>query len=142
MSKKNFWVKSSEIIDWIIKPQNPFRKKNNNFITWFPDAKLNIFENCISKHYKSDNKNKTAIFYLNKKKKIKSYSYTQLYYLVNNFAKILKKKINHNLNSKVIIHGSSSIETTVSIFACVKLGIHFSVIFEDLAAEAIEKEWI
>ena len=139
MSKKNFWVKSSEIIDWIIKPQNPFRKKNNNFITWFPDAKLNIFENCISKHYKSDNKNKTAIFYLNKKKKIKSYSYTQLYYLVNNFAKILKKKINHNLNSKVIIHGSSSIETTVSIFACVKLGIHFSVIFEDLAAEAIEK---
>jgi len=139
MSKINFWVKSSEIIDWIIKPQNPFRKKNNNFITWFPDAKLNIFENCISKHYKSDNKNKTAIFYVNKKKKIKSYSYTQLYYLVNNFAKILKKKINHNLNSKVIIHGSSSIETTVSIFACVKLGIHFSVIFEDLAAEAIEK---
>ena len=51
MSKKNFWVKSSEIIDWIIKPQNPFRKKNNNFITWFPNAKLNIFENCISKHY-------------------------------------------------------------------------------------------
>ena len=139
MSKKNFWVKNSKIIDWKTEPYKPYVKKKNYYVTWFPGARLNIFENCITKHYRSKSKNKIAIFFVNKKKEIKSYSYKQLYFFVNNFAKTLKKKINHNLNSKIVIHGSSSIETTVAMFACVKLGIHFSVIFEDLAAEAIEK---
>lgn len=139
MSKKNFWIKNSKIIDWKTEPYKPYVRKKNYFVTWFPGARLNIFENCITKHYRSKSKNKIAIFFVNKKKKIKSYSYKQLYFFVNNFAKTLKKKINHSLNSKIVIHGSSSIETTVAMFACVKLGIHFSVIFEDLAAEAIEK---
>ena len=140
MSKKNFWIKNSKIIDWKTEPYKPYVRKKNYYVTWFPGARLNIFENCITKHYRSKSKNKIAIFFVNKKKKIKSYSYKQLYFFVNNFAKTLKKKINHSLNSKIVIHGSSSIETTVAMFACVKLGIHFSVIFEDLAAEAIEKK--
>ena len=36
-----------------------------------------------------------------------------------------------------MIHGSASIETTIAI-CCSKLGIHFSVIFEDLPKKAIE----
>ena len=49
---------------------------------------------------------------------------------------MLKHKLN---NTKIIIHGSASIETTVTMMACAKLGLHFSVIFEDLAPEAISK---
>ena len=36
-----------------------------------------------------------------------------------------------------MIHASSSIESAIAMLACSKLGYHFSVIFEDLADEAI-----
>ena len=36
-----------------------------------------------------------------------------------------------------MIHGSASIETTISMLACSQLGIHFSVIFQYLSFEAV-----
>ena len=36
-----------------------------------------------------------------------------------------------------MIHASASLESSVAMLSCAKLGIHFSVIFEDLAPEAI-----
>ena len=36
-----------------------------------------------------------------------------------------------------MIHASSSIESAIAMLECSKLGYHFSVIFEDLADEAI-----
>ena len=38
-----------------------------------------------------------------------------------------------------MIHASASLESSISMLSCTKLGIHFSVIFEDLAPEAILK---
>ena len=38
-----------------------------------------------------------------------------------------------------MIHASASLESAISMLSCTKLGIHFSVIFEDLAPEAISK---
>ena len=84
---------------------------------------------------------KLHYFQLIKKKKIRSYTYSNIDKLTNNFCKILlNNRLNKNtVNLKAIIHGSSSIETSISILACSKLGIHFSVIFEDLEIEAIKK---
>ena len=50
----------------------------------------------------------------------------------------LNKNIKKNKKKiKVMIHASSSIESAIAMLACSKLGYHFSVIFEDLADEAI-----
>ena len=38
-----------------------------------------------------------------------------------------------------MIHGSASIETSISMFSCAKLGITHTVIFEELQSEAILK---
>ena len=38
-----------------------------------------------------------------------------------------------------MIHASSSKWSAISMLSCAKLGIHFSVVFEDLAKQAIEK---
>ena len=42
-------------------------------------------------------------------------------------------------NKRVMIHASSSKWSAVSMLTCAKLGIHFTVIFEDLGKEAIKK---
>lgn len=39
----------------------------------------------------------------------------------------------------MMIHSSSTIESAISMLACAKLGIHFSVVFEELEEEAILK---
>ena len=38
-----------------------------------------------------------------------------------------------------MIHSSASIESATAMLSCAKLGIHFSVVFEDLSGEAISK---
>ena len=139
MFNKNFWIESSKIIDWVKKPELSYIKKRNNFLKWFPGAKIDVFHNCITKNISFGKKDKIAIHYINKNKNIKSYTYKQLYNLTCNFAQVLEKRNYDYKKDKIVIHGSSSIETTVAIFACIKIGIHFSVIFEDLAAEAISK---
>ena len=39
---------------------------------------------------------------------------------------------------KIMIHASASIESAVLMLACAKLGLHFSVIFEELEALGIK----
>ena len=113
---------------------------NENFIKWFPDGELNVAYNCIGLNLDSNLGKKIAIYDVRKDKSINTYTYENLDSIINNFSKKLISKLNKNFSkSKIVIHGSASIETTISMLACAKLGIHFSVIFEDLASEAISK---
>ena len=75
--------------------------------------------------------------YFDKENIIKKYTYAELDNLVSKMSEyiFLKKKDKKNFN--VMIHASASIDSSVSMLSCAKLGIHFSVIFEDLAPEAI-----
>ena len=43
----------------------------NNYFKWFPDGKINLYENCITRHLKK-NKNKTAIIAIDKNKILKN----------------------------------------------------------------------
>lgn len=139
MNIKSFWINQSKNICWGNKPKVAFKKKQNNF-SWFPDGKLNVYQNCVSENIKKGYGNKKAIYTVSSQGLFKSYTYSQLQNLVNNFSIILKKKLNKfNNNKKIMIHSSASIESAVSMLACSKLGIHFSVIFEELEEEAILK---
>ena len=84
--------------------------------------------------------NKIAIYNINKNKQISSYTYNDLARIINNYSNYLIKLLKNKIKQKtVIIHGSASLETSIAMMSCAKLGIHFSVIFEDLAPEAISK---
>ena len=141
MTIQNFWLKQSKLIDWHKKPTVAFKKKNNNFVEWFPNGKINIFHNCVTKNLEINLGNKIAIYFVNENKEIQSYTYKELERMVDIFSNIILKNLKNKKvsNSKVIIHSSASIEATISMLTCAKLGIHFSVIFEDLAPEAISK---
>mgnify|MGYP003388357350 CR=1 FL=1 len=141
MTIKKFWLEQSKSIYWQKKPSVAFSKKKDNYIDWFPDGKLNVFYNCVTKNLNQGLGGKIAIYFINKEKKIESFTYKDLDEKINIFSNILLSnlKIKNLKKTKIVIHGSASIETTISMFACAKLGIHFSVIFEDLAPEAIHK---
>ena len=49
---KNYYLKESQKLDWFKKPKIVIKKKKNNRYTWFPDGKINLYENCITKNLK------------------------------------------------------------------------------------------
>ena len=109
----NFWLEQSKLIDWYKNPSFAFKKKENNYVDWYPDGKLNIFHNCITKNLELKLGKKIAIHFINKKKKFKSYTYEEINKKVNYFSNIIKSELkNKKLSScKIMIHASASIES-------------------------------
>ena len=139
MKNSIFWLKQAKLLQWDQIPSFSYKKKKDNYTDWYPDGKINIFDNCIGENIKLGFGKKVAIHCVNKEKQTKSYTYDAINKITNSFSDIL---IKHSKNKKiesirVMIHASASIESAVSMLSCAKLGIHFSVIFEDLAPEAI-----
>lgn len=136
---KKFWIEKSNLIRWKIRPKKVLKYKKYNYKEWFPDGQLNIYENCILENLKRGFSKKNALITVDKNKQIKKYTYLDIDNLVNNFCLELKKifKCEDLSNKKIMIHSSASIYSSISMLACAKLGIHFSVIFEDLELEAI-----
>ena len=94
---KNHYLKEAIHLDWIKFPKIAFKKNNNNHYDWFPDGKINLYENCIAKNL-SKNKNKIAIIAVNQNKKFKKYTYYEIDKLVNNAAFFIKQKAKNGLN--------------------------------------------
>jgi acetyl-CoA synthetase len=136
VSTNNFYLKESRKLDWLKKPKIAIRKDKNNHYTWFPDGQLNLYENCITKYLKKK-RNKIAIITVDKNKDIKKYNFNDIDKKVNNVANYIKQSSSKK-NLKIMIHASASIESAVLMLACAKLGLHFSVIFEELEALGIK----
>ena len=133
-----FWKNKIDLLSWEKKPKKIFKQKKNNYFEWFSDGKVNLTYNCIQKHLNKGLGKKIAVIFYNKNYEKSTYSYEDLSKLTDNFIFIIKKRLKKSRNNVVMIHGSASIETTIAILGCAKLGIHFSVIFEDLPKKAIE----
>jgi len=133
-----FWNKKSNLIFWQKNPKKIFRfnKKNLNY-EWFYDGKTNICYNCLDRNVKEGLKNKVAIHTIKENGEIDSYTYYELLKLVDNFSEFLVKNFKGKLK-KVMIHSSASIESSISMLACMRLGVTHNVIFEDLELDAIE----
>ena len=131
---KKFWMNVSKNTNWDKDPSICIELKKSNKNLWYKDGKLNVAKNCLYTNEHIKLKNKLAIITINNEEKIKKYSYKQLNDLTCDFSKFISNKKTKN----VLIHSSASIVSAVSMLACAKEGIHFSVIFEDLEKDAIE----
>ncbi len=133
---KRYWLNNAnKYLAWDKRPKTSLTK-NNNYLNWFPDGKINLYENCILKNLKKFPK-KIAIIALDKDKNIKKYNFQQ----INNLVLEFERKFFFNLKKKqrVVVHASSSIESAISMLACIKNGFHFCVIFEELENISIKK---
>ena len=102
---------------------------------WFPDGKLNVYENCIANRL---NEKKPCLIFIDKYNNILKFNPKEVDDKVNYFSAKLIGILGKNYrNKKIIIHSSASLISTISMLTCCKLGIHFSVVFEDLEEQAI-----
>tara|TARA_B100000989_G_scaffold72938_3_gene51245 strand:+ start:5419 stop:7119 length:1701 start_codon:yes stop_codon:yes gene_type:complete len=132
------WLNFVNEIKWYTKPKIEVDSKGNNH-KWFPDGYLNIYYNCIEK-FLQKKKDKIVIYTIDNKLNLKKYTYSEINHLVNLFCNFINFHIDKiNSKTKVMVHSSAGIESAISMLGCAKLGIEFSVIFEELEKIAIEK---
>ncbi len=132
----NFWYKKKDLISWSKKPKKIISKVQN-YYHWFPDGKTNVYFNCIKKNVLKGLGNKTALITIDENWSENKITYRELDNYVQRFASIINKKSKNS--NQIMIHGSASLETSISMFSCAKLGITHTVIFEELQSEAILK---
>ena len=132
---KNYYLKESLKLKWHKKPLKILKNLKNNKYVWFPDGSINLYQNCITDQLKSK-RNKVAIITVDKNKKIKKYTYAQIDIKVNSTSYYLRN-LSSNKKIKVMIHASASIESAILMLSCAKMGLHFSVIFEELESLGI-----
>ena len=131
MNFKSFWKKKIDLIEWSKKPKEIYNK------TWFNDGKLNISYNCIDTNILNGLREKVALVFYDKNYNKFKYTYKDLLILTKNFSRQLNS-LTRKKKPRVMIHGSASIETTVSMLACSRLGLFHSVIFNELNYESIK----
>lgn len=135
INSKKYWLNVANKLSWTKKPKIAVSIKKNKY-SWFDDGRIDIYHNMIGKNLNTKKKNNKIIYVFDKCSVIKSYSYTEIDDLVDNFLSnisILKKK------RKILIHTKASLESVITMLGCLKMGIEFSVVFEELKKEAISK---
>ena len=106
-------------------------------IQWFKDAKLNITENCIDRHLKS-NGNKTAIIFEpnDPNQAAEHISYNDLHKKVNRLANVLKSQ-GVSKGDRVCIYLPMIPELAISVLACARIGAIHSVVFAGFSSTAL-----
>lgn len=133
---EKYWLNIASKLTWHKFPKLAFKEINNRY-EWFKDGRIDIYYNLIGKYLIKSKKNKKIIFIYDLENKVTSFSFEEIDTLVDNF---LTNLINLKVKKmKILLHTKASINSVISMLACLKIGIEFSVIFEELKSEAIKK---
>ena len=126
-----FWAeKAEEMLSWYKKWDKVSEWDFNNKISikWFINGKLNVSYNCIDRHLSTWRKNKAAIIWESDDGRYRTYTYQQLYYEVNKFANVLRKK-GLKKGDRVTIYLPMIPELPIALLACARIGAIHSVVF-------------
>ena len=133
-----FWEEKANYFNWKKKWDNvldwDFTKPS---VKWFEGAQLNITDNCIDRHVKSQ-PNATAITWVpnDPKESTKKYTYQELSVEVNKMANVLKS-LGVEKGDRVCIYLPMIPELAFAVLACARLGAIHSVVFAGFSAKSL-----
>ena len=136
---EGFWGEQAErLLAW----QSPWQRVLEHDFTrgkvaWFGGGKLNVSVNCLDRHVQTWRKNKAAIIFEGERiGDSRTYTYQDLYYLVNKFANVLRR---HGVRKgdRVAVYLPMIPELPVAMLACSRIGAVHSVIFGGFSAESL-----
>lgn len=133
-----YWTEIAESYQWKKKWNNIQSGDFHNLdVKWFDGAELNITENCLDRHVKTQ-PNKIAIHWEpnDPTEKKRSFTYKELLENVNQFANVLKDQ-NVKKGDRVIIYMSMVPELLFGVLACARIGAVHSVVFGGFSANAL-----
>ena len=106
------------------------------YIKWFIGGKLNVSVNCLDRFIDTPTRNKAAIIWESDSGAYRTFTYQQLYYEVNRFANVLKKK-GVKKGDRITIYLPMIPELTIAMLACARIGAIHSVVFGGFSARAM-----
>jgi acetyl-CoA synthetase len=135
---EGFWSEQAEaMLSWYGKWNKTiecsFEKPD---IKWFIGGTLNASYNCLDRHLASRRNNKAAIIWEGDDGSYRTFTYQQLYYEVNRFANVLKKR-GMRRGDRVSIYLPMIPELAISMLACARIGAIHNVVFGGFSAQAL-----
>jgi acetyl-CoA synthetase len=135
---EQFWDNIAQTFTW----KKPWDKTLEwNFeepnVKWFINGKLNITENCLDRHLKT-NPNKTAIIWESNNPNEESIklTYKELHQKVCQFANVLKNN-GAKKGDRICIYMPMVPELAIATIACARIGAIHSVVFAGFSAKAL-----
>lgn len=136
----DFWLETAKNYSWI---KEPTRSLDGDFnrpisIKWFEDGLLNITENALDRHLKTQ-PNKAALIFEpnNPDSETKTFTYKEVYERVCQIAEALDKQ-GLKKGDGVCFYMSMVPELVFSLLACARLGLTHSVVFGGFSAQALK----
>jgi len=135
---EKFWAKQAKTFNW----RKPWKKVlENDFRTpavkWFVGGKLNITENCLDRHLKTQGDETALIWEPNDPSRpFVTYTYKELYQAVCQAANMLKSK-GIKKGDRVCFYMPMVPELTIGVLACARIGAIHSVVFAGFSASAL-----
>jgi acetyl-CoA synthetase len=139
----NFWLKQAKALEWFKEPTvasdyNWDLNKGEIRHTWFKDGEINVSVNCLDRHLKTANKDKTAIIWQGEDENETCHiSYDELHKKVCKFANVLIAK-GIKKGDRVCIYMPMIPESAIVMLACARIGAIHSVVFAGFSAEALK----
>ncbi len=124
-----YWKKKwDKVLDWnFVDPK----------ITWFQNAKLNITENCLDRHLKTNGNDPAIIWEPNDPDEHhRILTYNDLHFKVNQFCHVLNNN-GVKKGDRVCIYMGMVPELAIAVLACARIGAIHSVVFGGFSAQSI-----
>ncbi|MFN8847523.1 MAG: acetate--CoA ligase [Bdellovibrionales bacterium] len=136
---EDYWLNLANQIEWFKKPTHiktvSFEKPVN--IQWFNDGILNVSVNCLDRHLHKSAEKVAYIFEPDElHEKSKFWTYKELHQEVNICANVLKH-IGVQKGDRVTLYMPMTVQATVAMLACARIGAVHSVIFGGFAPDSI-----
>ncbi len=135
-----FWAKiADEYVTWFekwSKVQDWKYSKDEVYLKWFIDGKLNVAYNCLDRHLESRGDQVALIWEGNEPTEDKTFTYRQLYEEVCKCANVLKS-LGVKKGDRVSIYLPMIPELVIAMLACARIGAIHSIVFGGFSAEAL-----
>ena len=132
---ESFWSNIASQLVWHRK-WDKVLKWDPPFARWFVGGTLNASENAVDLHLKSWRKNKAAYLWEGEAGEHRSITYQELYREVNRFASVLQN-LGLRKGDTVAIYMPLVPEFPITMLACARLGLPFTVVFSGFSANAL-----
>ena len=134
-----FWSEQAETLDWSKKwdKVHSFDPEKID-IKWFEGGKLNVSYNCLDRHVKAGNGDKTAILWVgDDPNEDRHISYNEMLSEVSKFANVLKS-LGAKKGDRICIYMPMIPELAIAMLACTRIGAIHSIVFGGFSAEALQ----
>src|SRR5713101_4403789 len=132
---ESFWAKIAGQLVWHRK-WDKVLNWDPPFAQWFVGGTLNVCENAVDRHVKSWRKNKAAYLWEGENGERRTITYGELHGEVNRLASVLQT-LGLRKGDTVAIYMPLVPEFPITMLACARLGLPFTVVFSGFSAKAL-----